>query len=179
MYDQLKSHLDNILSVGYDLGLYGLFLAIKALRNHLESVNPSMTTGNPVEKDFHEKIKNKLDALLENDYLKELLETRAIRYSDKVLQAEKCIRENQSGQTIVFVERVYTAKFLCQVLREILDNTVKIQYLTGSKTGLNDENFSLNHQVSSQQTLRLFSNQSRMDCSVKSPNYFVTMKFKF
>ena len=146
VFDQLKSDFDNVLSVGDDLGLYGLSLAIQALQTHFKSPTTLITIINPTEKDLHRKIVEKLDCLI-RDHLKDLPDNRQIRFSDKVLQVEKYIRENQSGQTIVFVERVYTAKFLCRVLQEIFGKLETIEYLSGSKTGLNNENFVVRQQV--------------------------------
>lgn len=144
--DQLKSDLNNVLSVGDDLGLYGLSRAVQALQTHVKSPNTLMTIIDPAEQDLHKRIVEKLDCLIQ-DHLTNLPDNRQIRFSDKVLQVEKYIRENHSGQTIVFVERVYTAKFLCQVLREIFGKSITIEYLSGSKAGLNNENFVVREQV--------------------------------
>lgn len=148
VFDQLKSDWNNIISVGDDLGLYGLSLAIQALRTHLTSSTALMTIINPKERDFHKSFVEKLDGLIP-DHLKDLSDNRELVLSDKVLKVEKYIQENQSGQTIVFVERVYTAKFLCRVLQKIVGKSMTIDYLSGSKTGLNDENILMRTQVKS------------------------------
>lgn len=144
--DQLKSHLDNVLHSGYDLGLYGLSLGVISLRKHFRSMSAVVTMSNQNEKDLYDKITNKLDCLIE-DHLERLPDKRPIRFSGKVLKLEKLIRENQSGQTIVFVERVYTAEFLCQVLRNIFGDSMQIEYITGSKTGLDSGTISVRQQV--------------------------------
>ncbi len=144
--DQLKSHLDNIIHIGYDLGLYGFFLGVKSLRDHLKSTNAFMTISNPSERELYGKIMDKLDRLI-NDPLKKILENRQIHFSDKVLKVEEYIRRNSDGQTIVFVERVFTAAFLCQVLREIFGNSMKVKYLAGSKAGIDGESLSAKYQV--------------------------------
>lgn len=57
------------------------------------------------------------------------------------------IKKNKDGQCIVFVERVYTAAFLCQVLRKILDNSIQVKYLAGSKAYIDDISVSTKYQV--------------------------------
>jgi hypothetical protein len=144
--DKLKSDLDNIIHIGHDLGLYGFSLGIKSLRDHLKSTNAFMTISNPSEKELYDKIMNKLDWLINNP-LKEILENRQIHFSDKVLKVAEYIKRNSDGQTIVFVERVFTAAFLCQVLREIFGNSMKVKYLAGSKAGIDGESVSAKYQV--------------------------------
>jgi hypothetical protein len=132
--------------MGYDLGLYGLSLGIQSLRNHLKSTNAFMTIGDPNEKELYDKIINKLDWLINNP-LKELPEDRRIRFSDKVLKVEEYIKQNSHGQTIVFVERIFTAAFLCNVLGEIFGDPKKFKYLAGSKAGIDGARVSATYQV--------------------------------
>jgi hypothetical protein len=146
-FDQIKSHLDNIIHIGYDLGLYGLSLGIQSLRNHLKSTNAFTTiSSNPNEKELYDKIINKLDWLINNP-LKELPEDRRIRFSDKVLKVEEYIKQNSHGQTIVFVERIFTAAFLCKILKEIFGKSMEIKYLAGSKAGIAEARVSTTYQV--------------------------------
>lgn len=144
--DQLKSHLDNIIHMGYDLGLYGLSLGIEALRNYLKSKNPFRNITDPVEKDLYDKIIHELDYLIQHN-LKNLTDDRKILFSTKVMQLEEYIKSNTNGQCIVFVERVHTAAFLCQVLRKIVGNSIKIKYLAGSKAYIDGTSVSAKYQV--------------------------------
>jgi ERCC4-related helicase len=144
--DQLKSHLDNIIHIGYDLGLYGFSLGIIALRNYLQSTNIFMTIMDQIEKDLYHKIIQKLDYLINNN-LTNLPENPQILYSNKVLRLKEYIEKNQRGQSIVFVERVYTAAFLCQVLRKLCDDSIKIKYLAGSKAYIDEISVSTKYQV--------------------------------
>ncbi|CAF1273759.1 unnamed protein product [Rotaria sordida] len=130
--DQLKCHLDNIIHIGYDLGLYGLFLGIISLKNYLESKNALINITDKEAKDLYEKIIKSLDSLINNEF-KNLPENRQILYSDKVIRLEEIIKKNSLGQCIVFVERVYAAAFLYQVLGKIFGDSIKIKYLAGSK----------------------------------------------
>jgi hypothetical protein len=144
--NQLKSHLDNIIHIGYDLGLYGFSSGIIALRDYLKSKNVFITITDQTEKDLYDKILNKLDNLI-NDHLTNLTEDRQILFSKKVIEVENYIKENQHGQTIVFVERVYTAALLCQVLRKIFNNSIQIKYLAGSKAYIDGISVSAKYQV--------------------------------
>lgn len=142
----MKSQLDNIIHIGYDLGLYGLSLGIKSLRNYLKSKNTLVQITDPFEKGLYDKIINELDSLIEDD-LKNLTENPKILYSDKVIKLEKYIKNNTNGQCIVFVERVYTAAFLCQVLKEKFQNSIQIKYLAGSKAYIDRTSVSDKYQV--------------------------------
>lgn len=144
--DQLKSHLDNILHVAYDLGLYGFSLAVKALRKSLKTTNAFITIINPNEKEVYDKIIRKLDSLIE-EHLTNLPDNPQILYSDKVLKVEKFIKEKEAGQSIVFVDRVYTAVFLYEVLNNIFQRSFQIKYLAGSKANINGICVSAKYQV--------------------------------
>ncbi|CAF4697295.1 unnamed protein product [Rotaria sp. Silwood1] len=143
--DQLKCHLHNIIHIGYDLGLYGLRLGIISLRKYLETKNAFIKITDKEAKDLYEKIINSLDSLI-NNKLGNLPEDRKILYSDKVIKLEERIKQNHRGQCIVFVERVYTAAFLCQVLGEILGDSIKIKYLAGSKAYIDEISISNKYQ---------------------------------
>ncbi|CAF1193375.1 unnamed protein product, partial [Adineta steineri] len=136
--DQLKSHLDNIIHIGYELGLYGLYLGLKSLTNYLKSKLPDITI---IDKDLCVKIRNQLDSLIEN-----LTEENKKLCSAKVIQLEELIKNNTDGQCIVFVDRVYTAAFLCQVLSEKFTNSIKIKYVAGSKAYIDETSSSNKYQ---------------------------------
>ncbi|CAM4788781.1 unnamed protein product [Rotaria magnacalcarata] len=144
--DQLKCHLDNIIDLGFDLGLYGFSLGIKSLRKYFQSKNTFIKMTDQLAKQLYDKIIQKLDALI-NNQLQDLSSDRHILYSVKVIKLEKLINQNNLGQCIVFVERVHTAAFLCQVLKKIFDDdSIKIQYLAGSKASLDGISSSSKHQ---------------------------------
>lgn len=130
--DQLKAHLDNILHVGHNLGLYGLSLAVKALQQHLRLRETAAAISDPEGKILYEQILANLDALIAGQ-LTELPTTEKILFSDKVLKLEKRLIQQDRDRCIIFVDRVYTAAFLTQVLNYRLSNSIKIKYLAGSK----------------------------------------------
>jgi len=126
--------------------LYGLSLGITSLRDYLKSTNVSLTIINQTEKDLFDKIIKKLDGLIELNF-QNLTDNPEILYSDKVIQLKKYIEQNKDGQSIVFVERVYTAAFLCQVLSKLFQDSIKIKYLAGSKAYIDGISVSAKYQV--------------------------------
>jgi len=126
--------------------LYGLSLGITSLRDYLISTNVSLTIINQTEKDLFDKIIKKLDGLIELNF-QNLTDNPEILYSDKVIQLKKYIEQNKDGQSIVFVERVYTAAFLCQVLSKLFQDSIKIKYLAGSKAYIDGISVSAKYQV--------------------------------
>jgi hypothetical protein len=63
------------------------------------------------------------------------------------MKLQKYIKEHHLGQCIVFVERVYTAAFLCQVLRKISENSIQTKYLAGSKAYIDGISVTAKYQV--------------------------------
>ncbi|CAM4964802.1 unnamed protein product, partial [Rotaria socialis] len=143
--DQLKCHLDNIIHLGFDLGLYGFSLGIKSLRKYFQSKNTFIKRTDQIAKKLYDKIIQNLDSLI-NNQLQNLPSDRQILYSVKVIKLKELISQNNLDQCIVFVERVHTAAFLCQVLEKVFDNSIKIQYLAGSKASLDGINSPSKHQ---------------------------------
>jgi superfamily II DNA/RNA helicase len=99
-----------------------------------------------MERDLYDKIIKKLDDLIDNHFTN-LTEDRKILFSEKVHRLEEYIKQNNDGQCIIFVERVYTAAFLCQVLRKIFENSIQIKYLAGSKAYIDGISVSAKYQV--------------------------------
>ncbi len=89
---------------------------------------------------------SKLDWLINNP-LQELLKDDRIRFSDKVLKVEEYIKKNSNGQTIIFVERIFTAAFLCKVLGKIFNDPKRFKYLAGSKAGIDGVTVSTTYKV--------------------------------
>ena len=132
--DQLKAHLNNILHVGYDLGLYGLFLALQALHQHLGLRETSAVISDVEGKRLYEEILASLNDLIDGS-LTALLTTQTAVVSDKVLKLEKRLEQQSRDRDrcIIFVDRVYMAAFLTQVLSHRLPKSIRIKYLAGSK----------------------------------------------
>jgi hypothetical protein len=81
-----------------------------------------------------------------------------VLFSSKVLQLYQRIRSdtirNYLGRCIVFVERIFTANFLSQLLllidkRHHSEPTshLKIEYLTGARASIGDVDMTAKHQV--------------------------------
>ncbi|CAF1053013.1 unnamed protein product [Adineta ricciae] len=137
--EQLKSHLDNIRHIGYDLGLKGLFLAIQALANLLGSKFMCIPIIDEAGKVIYKKIYEKLDTLIRTD-IESFPNYNKVCYSEKVLETYNYIKNNKDGQCIVFVERIYTAIFLSQILKELYkDEPDKIKHLTGSQSSIDKD----------------------------------------
>ncbi|UJR36873.1 hypothetical protein I4U23_029586 [Adineta vaga] len=134
---QLKSHLDNIIHIGDDLGFQGFLHGIIALNKHLKANPLYGIISDEVGKSVYNNIKDKLNSII-NTNTEAFTNDQKIKYSDKVMKVKEYIINNQDSQCIVFVERVYTAAFLCQVLREIFEGTKKIQYISGSKAYIDE-----------------------------------------
>lgn len=146
--NQLKCHLENIIGVGYDIGIYGLYIGATSLRDHLKPKQNYRSFDDRGANDLHEKILSKLNSIIDNSF-GNLLEDNRIRFSDKVKKLDKLIKENKHGQCIIFVERVYTAAILYQVLKKIVENSIKIKCLTGSKCYIDGISVSNKYQVES------------------------------
>lgn len=129
---QLKRYLENMRYAGFDLGLYGFSEGIKELKRYFDSNNALIKIADPIARKLYEKIINNLD-LLVNKQLQNLPQDRDILYSSKVIELEKRIKNNKDGRSIVFVERVQTAAFLCKVLKELCDRSIRIEYVAASK----------------------------------------------
>ena len=131
--------------MGRDLGLYGFSLGIKKLKTHLVSKNVFITIFDQNDKDLYDKVLTTLDNLI-NNQLANLTDKRTVLYSEKVRQVEEYIKENSKGKTIVFVERIYTAALLCQVLKDLLPDS-RMEYLAGSKASIDEISSSPKSQV--------------------------------
>ena len=144
--DQLKSHLENIIHVGYDLGLFALSLAIKALREYLKSRELSVVISDSAGKTLYEKILTNIDALIAGQ-LTVLPTIKELLHSDKVLKVQERLRHPARDRCIIFVDRVYTAAFLTQVLNHLCRDSIKIKYLAGSKVQIDGISQSSKYQV--------------------------------
>ncbi|CAF3720387.1 unnamed protein product, partial [Adineta steineri] len=123
-----KHYLENLIEVGYELGLCGLLIFAKELRRKLKK-NQGLTLFPDQEaKNIFNGIYQRLECITD-DILKNLyqlnLHDSDILFSPKVLQLlDRILKqpntEDTLGQSIVFVERVYTATILSQVLSHLI-----------------------------------------------------------
>jgi len=129
---------------------------------------------NPKEQELYNKIINKLEDLIKNQFIN-LPKNREILHSSKVLKVLELLRKNIDGQTIVFVDRVFTAAYLCQVLTKI-DETIQVKYIAGSKMSFDEISCSLKYQVCFAFCSIHFKG---IDFSKKLSRNFVTRIFEF
>lgn len=157
-----KRYLENLIEVGYELGLLGLYLFAKDLRKKLKTNEIYLYIINPSAKEIFDDIFQRLECLVD-DILKNLyvnnLDQYEILFSPKVIELiQRIIKqqdiENTSGRCIVFVERVYTATILSQVLAKLIsslespwDLKLKAKHVTGIKAIFSDKPMTVNYQV--------------------------------
>jgi hypothetical protein len=149
---KLKSYLNNLAHIGYELGIYGLFLAAKTLRKVLKSTQVLDSITDPTGKELFDDSVRRVDCLVD-DILNGLVDANCdnndILFSSKVLKLFQRINDDISkdnlGRCIVFVERIYTASVLSQVLAflnerllPLNDDRPRIKYLTGPRANLGD-----------------------------------------
>ncbi|CAF3332479.1 unnamed protein product [Rotaria sp. Silwood2] len=147
---RLKHYLDNLLHIGYELGIYGLFLAAKALQKTLKSSQALELITDEKGKELFDSSMRRIDCLTD-DILQNLIHIN--QHNDKILFSSKVLNvfyrikqdvdSDSLGRCIVFVQRIYTAIILNQLLNFLserfpADNTkrLKIKYLTGQKSSV-------------------------------------------
>jgi len=167
----LKRYLENLMEVGYELGLLGLLEFAKDLRKKLKRNQPLLCISSPSARAIFEDIFQRLECLVD-DILKNLhqlnIDNYNVLYSPKVLALLTRIIDQQNkkgtfGQCIVFVERVYTATILSQVLSDLVltleppwDSLLKIKHVTGIKAIFNDKPMTVKYQVREIDFCRIF-----------------------
>ncbi len=149
---RLKHYLTNLAHMGYELGIYGLFIGTQAFRKRLKLSQMFELINDPKGKDLFDDAVERIDCLVD-DILNNLVDINQynndILFSSKVLKLFQRIKDDVDkdnlGGCIVFVERVDTACVLNEVLaflskRQLpLNNDhLKIKYLTGSKASLGE-----------------------------------------
>jgi hypothetical protein len=154
----VKRDLENLIEIGYELGLWGLFLFAKGLRKRLKVNRLSLVIFDSNTREIFNDCLSRLDCLVD-DILKNLYRLHAadldVLFSPKVHQLfERILQQNTDGRCIVFVERIYTASILSQVLSNLNDavisskkNELKIKYVTGSKSNFADCVMTVRYQV--------------------------------
>lgn len=154
----VKRDLDNVIEIGYELGLWGLFLFAKALRKRLKSNRLSLVVLDSNTRELFNDCLARLDCLVD-DILKNLYRIHdtdlLVLFSPKVHQLfERLLQQNTDGRCIVFVERIYTASILSRVLSDLnvaaipTKNTrLKFKYVTGAKSNFADSVMTARSQV--------------------------------
>ncbi|CAF1271794.1 unnamed protein product [Adineta steineri] len=149
---QLKKYLEQLIHVGYELGLYGLFIATKALQKALKLSQSLDRMIDSREKQIFDDAIRRIDCLVD-DILPGLIDFHRhqnnILFSSKVLKLFERIMNDVTAKNlsrcIIFVERIYTASTLTKVLTELRkilspssDNQLKIKYVTGPRANVGD-----------------------------------------
>ena len=158
----LKRYLENLIEVGQELGLWGLLLFAKDLRKKLKINQALLFIMDPLARKIFEDILQRLDCLVD-DILKNLQHLNKDNYeillSPKVMKLLDRIIDQQStgnnrGRCIVFVERVYTATVLSELLSHLVSclappwNTrLKVKHVTGVKVIFSDKPMTAKYQV--------------------------------
>jgi hypothetical protein len=158
----IKRYLENLIEVGYELGLWGLLLFAKELRKKLKLHTYLLCNNDISAKHIFDDIIQRLECLVD-DILKNLYRLNVtdnnILFSPKVFKLLDRILEqhntpNTLSRCIVFVERIYTATILSQVLSDLAEslespwNTrLKIKHITGRKSLFRDYPMTAKSQV--------------------------------
>ncbi len=149
---RLKRYLTDLIHMGYELGIYGLFIGAKVLRERLKLSQMFELINDPKGKELFDDAVERIDCLVD-DILNNLVNINQgnndILFSGKVLEVFQRLKndvdKNNLGRCIVFVERVDIAYVLSEILaflskRQWLLNSdhLKIKYLTGTKASLGE-----------------------------------------
>ncbi|CAF3393836.1 unnamed protein product [Rotaria socialis] len=157
---RLKYYLKNLIHTGYELGIYGLFLAAEALQKVLKLSQALYLITNSDAKELFDSSSQRIDCLVD-DILRNLVHINLNNdqnlFSSKVLnlfqRIKKDVDDDNLGRCIVFVERIYTAAILSKILaflseKMLLENKscLKIKYLTGPRANIGDAMMSAKYQ---------------------------------
>jgi len=158
----LKRFLENLIEVGNELGLLGLYLSTKRLRKKLKADQLQLSIVNLLARELFQDIFQRLECLVD-DILKNLHRLNLNRYEilfspkilkliDRIIQQQTI--EDTNGRCIVFVERVYTATILSEVLSDLIsslespwDTRLKVKHVTGIKAIITDKPMTVKNQV--------------------------------
>ncbi|CAF2139709.1 unnamed protein product [Rotaria magnacalcarata] len=157
---RLRYYLKNLIHTGYELGIYGLFLAAEALQKVLKSSQALDLITDSDAKELFDSSSQRIDCLVD-DILRNLvninLNNEQNLFSSKVLhlfqRIKKDVDDDNLGRCIVFVERIYTAAILSKILAFLSEklllenkNCLKIKYLTGPRASIGDAMMSAKYQ---------------------------------
>lgn len=158
---RLKQCIGDLEHIGYELGIYGLYVATKNLRRTLKLSKAFEFIVDSDGKTLYESSLARIDCLVD-DILEPLVEIHQnhpeILFSSKVFKLfQRMKREFESNHRclcIVFVERVFTAAVLPTILTDLSEklssrneNRLKIKYVTGAKSNATGTTMIAKHQV--------------------------------
>ncbi|CAF4055169.1 unnamed protein product [Rotaria sp. Silwood2] len=157
---RLKHYLVNLTFTGYELGIYGLFLAAESLQKVLKSSQALDLITDSKGKELFNNSLERIDCLV-NDILRNLIDINQnnyeILFSSKVLnlfhRIKNDVDKDNLGRCIVFVERIYTAIILRQILTFLGEkflprnkNCLKIKYLTRPRANIGNTTMTAKYQ---------------------------------
>lgn len=154
----IKRDLDNLIEIGHELGLWGLHIFAKKLQKKFEKNQINLKIIDNESRSVFNDCLSRLACLVE-DILKNLCRIYRndydILFSPKVHRLiERMMGKGEKGKTIIFVERIYTAKILSEVLRDLVptlptpwDTQLKIGHVTGVQTAVGKSNMAARQQV--------------------------------
>jgi ERCC4-related helicase len=160
----LKRYLENLIEVGHELGLCGLFFFAKDLRQKLKK-NQAFTSitdrsAREVFDDIFQRLECLVDDILKNLYrlnkhnYQVLLSPKVMKLLDRIIEQQEIKGPGPHSRCIVFVERVNTATILSQVLSDLIEslkppwNTrLKVKHVTGIKVIFSDKPMTAKYQV--------------------------------
>ena len=140
----VKRYLENLIEIGYELGLWGLLLFGRELRKRLNSKGLSLFILDSSTREIFLDCLTRLDCLVD-DILKNLYRLHEtdldVLFSPKVHQLfQRLLKQNNDGRCIIFVERIYTASILSQVLSDLnaaVEPSVNVRLRFKHVTGVN------------------------------------------
>ena len=157
----LQKLLKNIVDVGEELGLIGLFFFARDVRKQMKNRQLLIILSNSSSRVLFNDIFQRFECLVD-DILKPLYLSNPsdeILFSPKVIKLiERIVKQQQlkgsRSKCIVFVERVHTAIMLDQVLTDYItflktpwDQRLKVKHLTGIKAGFGGKPMTAKYQV--------------------------------
>ncbi|UJR09291.1 hypothetical protein I4U23_013534 [Adineta vaga] len=159
---RLKRDLENAIDIGFELGLAGLTVFTNDLRKKLKTNQNLLCIIDQEARELFNDIFERLECLVD-DILKKLYRLNVsnlhILFSPKILKLLKRIVQqqqtrNSASRCIVFVERVYTATVLSEILADLILTTeppwnerLKVKHITGIKALLNDKPMTAEYQL--------------------------------
>ncbi|CAF1174718.1 unnamed protein product [Adineta ricciae] len=159
---RLKRDLNNAIEIGQELGILGMTIFLQDLRKKLTTDEYRLCNMEQDAREVFNDIFQRVECLVD-DILKNLCRLyshhRHILFSPKVFKLLERIMQQQitkhtSGRCIVFVERVYTAAVLSEVVSDLIStfeppwNTkLRVKHVTGFKTTFSEKSMTAHSQL--------------------------------